>query len=403
MNILPKFLETIKLALKSVSSNKVRSFLTMLGVIIGVASVILLISIGNGITGYVTGEFEKLGSNLVLATPGKIKVEIGGGDPSHALTNSKFSETEVKNVERITETVIAATIEATDSKRANYKKNTFYSLIYATDYNFPKVLNYKVLSGRFFTKAEYQNASRSAIIGNSVVEKLFKNENPLGKEFTIEDKKFTVIGVYEKRGGFGGQDYDSIITIPFTTAKLLFNIRKITGINIKTNPAVDINQAKKDIEKAFLKTLTRDDFTLFTAEELLSSINNILTTLTTALAGIAAISLLVGGIGIMNIMLVSVTERTREIGLRKAVGATPNNILVQFLTESLILSVIGGFNGILLGYLGSLALKNFIPATLTPGSVLLAFAFSAGVGIIFGTYPAYKAAKKNPIDALRYE
>jgi len=276
-------------------------------------------------------------------------------------------------------------------------------MIYASDHNLLEVINYKVISGRFFTKAEYQSAARVAVIGNTIVEKLFKNENPLGKEFTLDDKKFIVIGVYEKRGGFGGSDNDSIITIPFTTAKLLFNMRRISGINIKTKPSIEINDAKKSIEKAFLMTLTKDDFTLFTAEELLSSINGILSTLTTALAGIAAISLLVGGIGIMNIMLVSVTERTREIGLRKAVGATPNNILVQFLTESLIISVIGGLNGIFLGYLGSLVLKNFIPATLTLNSVLLAFAFSAGVGIIFGTYPAYKAAKKNPIDALRYE
>jgi len=402
MNIFSNFFETTKLALKAVSSNKVRSLLTMLGVIIGVASVIILISIGNGITNYVTGEFEKLGSNLILATPGRVSFS-GGGSPAAGLTNSKFSETEVKNVERLTGTVEAVTIEATDYKRVKYRKNDLYAMIYATDYNLLKVINYNVVSGRFFTRAEYQSSDRVAVIGNTIVEKLFKNENPIGKEFTIEDKKFTVIGVYEKRGGFGGQDYDSIISIPFTTAKLLFNIRNITGINIKTRPDIDINMAKKTIEKAFLRTLNRDDFTLFTSEELLSSINSILVTLTTALAGIAAISLLVGGIGIMNIMLVSVTERTREIGLRKAVGATPNNILVQFLTESLIISIIGGLNGIFFGYLGSLILKSFIPSTLTLGSVLLAFAFSAGVGIIFGTYPAYKAAKKNPIDALRYE
>ena len=403
MNKFVKFFETVKLAINAINSNKVRSLLTMLGVIIGVASVILLVSIGNGITGYVTSEFEKLGSNLILATPGKVTVAIGGGNPTSGLTNSKFSETEIKNIERLTGTVEAVTIEATDSKRAKYKKNEYYSMIYASDHNLLEVINYKVISGRFFTKAEYQSAARVAVIGNTIVEKLFKNENPLGKEFTLDDKKFIVIGVYEKRGGFGGSDNDSIITIPFTTAKLLFNMRRISGINIKTKPSIEINDAKKSIEKAFLMTLTKDDFTLFTAEELLSSINGILSTLTTALAGIAAISLLVGGIGIMNIMLVSVTERTREIGLRKAVGATPNNILVQFLTESLIISVIGGLNGIFLGYLGSLVLKRFIPATLALDSVLLAFAFPAGVGIIFGTYPTYKAAKKNPIDTLKYK
>jgi len=391
-----------KISLKGVSTNKVRSFLTMLGVIIGVASVILLVSIGNGIKGYVTDQFNELGSNLIIAAPGKVKV--GAENPSMFFAKSKFSQKEIQNIQRYLPSLDAVTIEATDSKRVSYKNNTYYSQVYATDYNFLKVFPlYKIESGRSFNRPEYESNARVVILGHTVVEKLFKSENPLDKEVVIDNKRFKVIGVYGKRGSFGNADHDSIISVPFTTAQLVFNTRDITGINIKIKEGTDINGAKRDIKKIFLMTLTNDDFTLFTSQELLSSINNILGIITLGLAGIAAISLLVGGIGIMNIMLVSVTERTREIGLRKAVGATPYNILGQFLIESIILSIIGGINGILLGFLGSIALRSIIFTRITLWSVLVAFAFSLFVGIIFGTYPAYKAAKKSPIEALRFE
>ena len=397
-----KILETTQIAIKAVSINKMRAFLTMLGVIIGGASVVLLISIGNGIKSYITKQFEELGSNLIIVMPGKVSVG-QGGDPTVNFVNSKLSETEAENLRRYVPSILEVSIESGTKNPTLYKNNKYLATIYVTDENFSEVTNFKVERGRFFNKAEAQGAERVAVIEHTIVDKLFKNSDPIGKQFSIEDKKFRVLGIYEKRGAFGGSDMDALITIPFKTAKLEFNISNISSINIKVKDNTDVTEVKREISKVLLRTLKKDDFTILGQEELLSSISSILGTITLALSGIAAISLLVGGIGIMNIVLVSVTERTHEIGLRKSLGATPNNLLSQFLAEAIILSAIGGFIGILISIASSLLLNNFISTKVTSWSVIWAFAFSILVGIIFGTYPAYKAAKKNPIDALRYE
>jgi len=225
----------------------------------------------------------------------------------------------------------------------------------------------------------------------------------MGKKITLSDNKFTVLGVLEKKGAFGSVDMDNQVFIPFTTAMTTFDVDKIQSFWIEAKDTVSIDQAKAEIKKILLRTLKQDDFSVLDTGSIISVISQVLGVLTIALAGIAAISLIVGGIGIMNIMLVSVTERTKEIGLRKAVGATPKIIMIQFLIESTVISVAGGIIGIILGVGGSLAMKSFLPTSVSFWSILLAFSVSVIIGVVFGVMPAARAARLNPIQALRYE
>jgi len=225
----------------------------------------------------------------------------------------------------------------------------------------------------------------------------------VGKKITISDQRYAVLGILEEKGGFGGFDMDDQVFIPATTAMRQFDMEYIMSLWVQSQSSETIPQTKEEIEKILLKTLDDDEFSVLDTKSILGVISSVLSTLTAALGGIAAISLIVGGIGIMNIMLVSVTERTREIGLRKAVGATPPNILVQFIIEAIVLSLFGGLIGILLGVGGAIIIGRFFTTTVTPWSVALAFGVSSLVGVVFGAAPAYKASKLNPIDALRYE
>jgi len=392
-----------KTSFKAILLNKTRSFLTMLGVIIGVCSVILLVSVGSGLQKTITDQFNDLGTNLIIIVPGKVEIR-PGQDPSRAYGNNKLSEKEVENIKKDLKKDIAGVTPIIQfGTNTTYKANSNYATVMATQADFVNVLDIKTQKGRFFSESEDRSRSKVAIIGQTVIDELFKTEDPINKDINIEGKRFKVIGVQEPKGAFGGEDNDNILYIPYNTAKAQFTSSKIAGIYVKASEKADVDLVKKDIERALLRTLKADDFTLLTQEELLSSIQTILGSVTLALAGIAAISLVVGGVGISNIMLVSVTERTKEIGLRKAVGATPSIILTQFLLESITLSFLGGTIGIILGWGISLLLNSYISTNVTPWSVLLAFGFSALVGIIFGTAPAVKAAKKDPIDALRYE
>ncbi len=395
-------------ALTSILRNKLRSFLTTLGVVIGVASVILLTSIGNGLTVFIEEQFASLGSNIVMVYPGEIISEEGNlsmENASLALASSKLTLNDAKAIEHAGYPISLVTpgIEAPAELRSSQGKRSGYIMAANADYTV--IRNTKAEKGKFFTDSDVSSSRKVVVIGSKIAEKLFAGVEPVGQKLTINRIKFDIIGVAEKKnsGGFGGPDIDSTVYLPVTTARSTLGLDKASYILVQAANKNEIERTKEKTESVLLKRLNKEDFSVADQTEILKTIQTVLSTLTAGLAGIAAISLLVGGIGIMNIMLVAVSERTREIGLRKALGATPNNILVQFLIESAVLSTLGGMIGITLGILGALALRSFFPATPALNSILLSFGVSLATGIVFGVFPARKAAQLSPIEALRYE
>lgn len=399
--------ESLQTALTALATNKLRSVLTMLGVIIGVTSVILLVSIGTGLKTYVTQQLEDLGANALFVMPGEMEVghggEGGGGVPGAGVTASKFTFDHLNALKREAETIKAVMAYTENNATMQYKGKTHITQVAGVGPEYPEVRNHKTTAGSFFTDSSYNAARKVAILGTTVAEELFDQENPIGKKITISDQHYTVLGVLEEKGGFGGMDMDNQVFIPATTAMRQFDMDYIQSFWVQSESSETIKDSKKEIEEILGKTLDEDEFSILDTKSILTVVGNVLGILTAALSGIAAISLVVGGIGIMNIMLVSVTERTREVGLRKAVGATPRAILTQFLVEAVILSFFGGTIGVILGVTGSLVINRFFTTTITAWCIALAFGVSALVGIVFGVLPARKAAKLNPIEALRYE
>ncbi|MBI2405802.1 ABC transporter permease [Candidatus Microgenomates bacterium] len=396
------------IALRALLANRFRSFLTMLGVIIGVSSVILLVSIGSGFRTLVTGELQGLGSNLLLVVPGELEVSRGGpaagGGALGSFTTSKIKEEDVERIRENVSGIVEAVGVAYAGSSIRYADERKGVQIIGTTTEFPSVRNTSVGRGDFFTTADVSRASRVVVLGSTVAENLFgSSEEGVGSRVVMGDVRYTVIGILEKTGGFGQTSVDDQVIVPITTLRQQFNLDNISFIYIQVEKAQDIPTVARDVQTVLEEHLDPDEFTIIDQKEILSTVSNILNTLTLALGGIAAISLLVGGIGIMNIMLVSVTERTREIGLRKAVGATPKIILMQFLTEAVVLSVGGGMMGILIGVAGSLLVGRFITTTVNLWAILVAFGVSVIVGIVFGVMPARRASKLSPIEALRYE
>lgn len=393
-------------ACESIGRNKTRSILTTLGVIIGVLAVILLTSIGNGLRAFVADQFESLGANSIYITPGELISEEGGFSAASdaSMSNSKLKTVDVDKISRLGGPIKAAIpySESQGDVRFGTKKRKV--LVIATYPEYEQVRNTKTEKGRFFNKNDEQSKKKVAVIGPETAKNLFGKKDPVGKSITVNKVKFKVIGVAEEKGGgFGGPNFDDLVLIPFSTGQNYLEMEGVSSILVQARSAEDIPIAIRLIEKTLLKRLDEDDFSVLDQNELLGTIDQILGTLTIALAGIAAISLVVGGIGIMNIMLVSVTERTKEIGLRKALGATPSVIMFQFLIEAAILSSLGGAIGIILGFLANFGIRQFIPASITLPSVLLAFGVSFIVGLVFGALPARRAARLSPIEALRYE
>ena len=393
--------EVLSSALEAIRINKLRSTLTALGVIIGVAAIILLISISAGLQNYISGEFEKLGTNSLFIIPGKLEGSFGGGPPRSV---NKLSFRVVERLERETNpaiTDVSPFIEIAVTTR--YQRKSKISTMAGTKGTYFELAKVKTTTGRLFSANENKTSRRVAVIGPTLAKDLYEGSNPIGKEISISGKAFNVIGILEARGNVGGVDADNYLFIPLNSARKLTGADQVNSIVVRTTSTDTIPQAKEHIEKILKRSLSEDDYTILSQEQLLSTILQILGVLTAALGGIAAISLIVGGVGISNIMLVSVTERTREIGLRKAVGAKPRDILTQFLAEAVILSVGGGAIGILVGYLGSIAISRFIQTAVPFWAVALGLGFSTVVGVIFGVAPAIRAARLEPIEALRHE
>lgn len=395
------YLMTIKLAFTAILANKTRAALTMLGILIGVLSVILLTALVSGLKSTITDQISGLGSNLIIVIPGKIG---GGRGPGGVVVNKlTVQDTKDLQVKLQGEADVASSIQKiTETKYAN-KSSKDVSVV-GTDANFPQIINaVKVVDGRFFNNGESEASKRVVVIGQTVQKNLFPSEDPVGKVIIVDNLRYSVIGVLGKRGSIFGQDQDNVLVVPLTALQRQFSINNLNAIYINGKRPEDVSDIQKKAQDALSKRMSTDDFTVQTQEQTLSTISTITNVLTLGLGGIAAISLLVGGIGIMNIMLVSVTERTREIGLRKALGAKPADIRNQFLVEAITLSGIGGIAGIILGILLSLLINNFIQTTVTWWSVALSFGFSMIVGIIFGVAPAIRASRLDPIQALRYE
>jgi putative ABC transport system permease protein len=402
------FFESLRVSFRSIKSNKLRSFLTMLGIIIGVSAVIVMVAIGQGASANVASQINGLGSNLLIVSPGQARQ--GGISMGLGSLNSLTLE----DVDAIAKQDSIAGVAPSVSRQTQvvWGRQNYSTSIEGTTESFPQVRNASIQRGRFFNHFEVEEQANVAVLGSEVVSNLFGgNTNPIGQTIQINQMPFTVIGVLASQGSTGMTNNDDRVLIPVTTAMYrVVGQTRIRTIYVSAKSADLMTQAQFDTEQALraqhhLKPQDSDDFQISSQSQILSTAQGVTGVMTTLLSGIAAISLVVGGIGIMNIMLVSVTERTREIGIRKAIGATRGDIMQQFLIESVSLSLLGGILGILIGIGVTVMLNKItgIAIAISPAPMLYAFLSSMAVGVVFGVYPARKAAKLKPIDALRYE
>jgi putative ABC transport system permease protein len=405
------FLAILKIAMRALGRNKMRSALTMLGIIIGVGAVIAMVSVGQGAQRMVQDQISSMGSNMLYVMPGNM---MQGGASMGLGAASTLTDEDVMAIQREIPTVAHVSPVVNSSAQLVFGNQNWFVRIQGTNEQFPDIRNWKVQQGEFFNEADVVAGSRVIVLGKTVADRLFPGMDPVGQTIRVRNLPFRVAGVLEGKGqSMVGQDQDDTAIVPYTTVQ-----RKLAG---RTIPAISqamvtgVSEAGSKLAQNQITDLLRqrhrigpnesDDFMVRNMADVAATSAQLTTIMTLLLGSIAAISLIVGGIGIMNIMLVSVTERTREIGIRMAVGARPNYIRLQFLAESLMLSLMGGLIGILIGGSISRGISGFLgwPTLVSSLSVLISFGFATAIGIFFGYYPAHKAAALDPIEALRYE
>lgn len=403
------FTELLKMAGLSLIANKLRTFLTMLGIIIGVCSVIAMVSVGQGVKKNVVDSISRLGSNMLIVMAGSSNRGgvRGGAGSVKTLTydDAQAIKSKIKNVDYVSPTVQT-------TSQVVYGHENWSTTVTGVIPEYVAIQSLTMQSGIFFSNHDVDVRNRVAVIGTTVATNLFGSVNPVGKKIRIGNAPYTVIGLIASKGqSSGGQDQDDTVLIPLTTAQeRLLGITYVRSVNVQVSSQDKMDEVQANIEKLLrqrhrIRAGTDDDFNVRNLTSLMETMNETTTMITLLLGSIAGISLLVGGIGIMNIMMVSVTERTREIGIRKAIGATYNSIMLQFLIESTMISILGGIIGIFIGVGAAQAISKFgnFTTVISGASIIASFCFSLFVGIFFGMLPARKAARLDPIDALRYE
>jgi putative ABC transport system permease protein len=410
------FSENFKIALRALRANKMRSVLTILGIVIGVATVVALLSIGKGASASITDQIESGGSNLLTISPGKIQVGLPSLGQSRQTSRMYYSD--YQTLERLLATDVSAVVPVYQaSYMVKFGDESFTANISGVVAEHKDIRSFTMAGGRFITDGDNKSGALTAVLGDQIARDLFGSLYPVGKTISINGVKFQVVGVLEAKGSSLGSP-DELIFIPIETGykKLFGDSAAYNGKKTVNSILVSVLDSDKTDEISAraefilrrshnIAAADESDFNVLSQSDTLETLNTVTQTLTIFLGAIAGISLLVGGIGIMNIMLVSVTERTKEIGLRKAVGATRNQILTQFLIETITLSLLGGILGILLGVgiASAFSVSGLIASVITADSIMLAFTFSLIIGVFFGIYPAFRAANLHPMVALRYE
>ena len=411
--------EALRVAAAGLLANRLRSSLTMLGILIGVAAVILLVAVGNGASVQINNQIQALGANVIFVYPSNAKSTGGvsqGFGTSQTLT---MADVDAINSKQQDPDVVAAVPIAQTGGQITYANQNYFAPTTGTSVDFPQVRDYQIAEGSFFTQDDVAAQHRVVVLGQTVVTSLFGNTDPVGQTIKISRQSFRVIGVFAAKGGTGLGSQDNVVVAPITTVWAYLSGargKNISQIVISASSPSTVTQAETEITAILLQRHqisdpSLADFQLQSQQDILNQANSIATALTLVLGAIAGISLVVGGIGIMNIMLVTVTERTREIGIRKAIGARWRDVLMQFLIEAMFLSGLGGALGIALGAtlaleaprIPAIASSSFPPPVVSVPSVLLAFGVSVGIGLFFGIYPANRAARLHPIEALRHE
>ena len=405
------FKSTLKMAVVSLKINKMRSMLTSLGIIIGVSAVIIMLAVGTGAREKVQKDMESMGSNLLTIRSASAKT---GGVRMGMGTRPTLTIKDAEAIKKNARGISAVSSVSTESKQLTYGNQNWASTVYGINPEYFYIKNYEIDMGRGFTPEDIKNSAKVAVIGATVASELFGDLDPRDRIMRVGGIPFKVIGTLKSKGSMGPMDQDDLIFIPITTAqKKVFGTTfpgTVSMIVVKGSDPDDVSLAEQDIEELLvarhrIRKNQENDFEIRNSAEFQEKMKSTVQTFAILLASIASVSLLVGGIGIMNIMLVSVTERTKEIGIRMAIGAKPSDIRVQFLIESFLLSIIGGLIGVAVGILGAelVQISGVMSVSISLFSIVLSLGFSGAIGVLFGYYPAYKASLLNPIDALRYE